>query len=342
MNMLSEAAASRRLSIVMIGTTARADNPPLIIAPVRESSRFVACAFIIRHAEQLAQICSFADGKADYLFIDAESKSPDAASFVSLARSLARKSKVRTYKGNDVTALACDLLISSLLPDVSGARAAVIGAGNLGTKSALALAERGAHVNICRRDDKAPLLAEALNAISGKHTQGKIIAASNPLAAAEGARILIGFTQGYPVLTAEMIRSLSPHALIIDGGIGTLHEEAVHEANARGHLLYRLDVRIAFAHIVDGILSTEQFIENTSGRERRDGRYYVAGGVIGMKGDMVVDSIRHPKFVIGIADGKGGIDRGNQPARKKGATDHESNDDYRDAARDYPSKPNHT
>lgn len=297
----------------MIGTTARAGNPPLIVAPVRESSRFVACALIIRDAEQLVRICSFADGKADYLFIDAESKSPDAASFVPLARSLVQKSKVRTYKGNDITALACDLLISTLLPNVTGTRAAVIGAGNLGSKSALALAERGACVYLCRRDDKSPLLAEALNAICGKHAQGKIMAASTPLAAAEGARILIGFTQGYPVITADMIRLLAPHALIIDGGIGTLQEEAVHEANARGHLLYRLDVRIAFAHIVDGILSTEQFIAHTSGREHRDGRYYVAGGVIGMKGDIVVDSIRHPKVVIGIADGKGGIDRSTQP-----------------------------
>lgn len=299
---------------MMVGTTARAGNPPLVIAPVRESRDFISCSFIIQNAAQLAEICSFADGKADYLFIDAESKSQDAACYVSLACSIAQKSTVKTYKGNDITALACDLLISSLLPDVSGARAAIIGAGNLGSKAALALAERGASVSICRRDDKGQLLAEALNGICSKYAQGRIVAASNPMDAAEGARILIGFTQGYPVISAGMIRSLSPQALIIDGGIGTLHEEAVHEANALGHLLYRLDVRIAFAHIVDSILSTEHFIANTSGRVQRDGNCYVAGGVIGMKGDIVVDSISSPKVVIGIADGKGGVDRTIQPS----------------------------
>ncbi|MEK3883312.1 NAD(P)-binding domain-containing protein [Paenibacillus sp. PL2-23] len=297
----------------MIGTTARVGNPSLIIAPVRESREFVSCSLIIGTAEQLKEICLFADGKADYIFIDAEGKTPDAACFVTLARSIVLRSTVRTYKGNDITALACDLLISSIIPDVSSLKAAVLGAGNLGSKAALALAERGARVSICRRDDKATLLAEALNSMLSKHSQGRIIAASSLAEAADGAHIVIGFTQGLPVITAEMMGSLPAGALIIDGGIGTLYEEAVQEANQRGHFVYRLDVRIAFAHIVNSILSTEQFLAHTAGRVCRDGSFYVAGGVIGMKGDIVVDSLQALHSVIGVADGKGGVDRSRHP-----------------------------
>lgn len=309
LSMTAQAAASRRTSIVMIGTTARAGNPPLIIAPPRESRDFVSCSFIIRHADQLLDICTFTDGKADYIFIDAENKTPESPSFVALARSAVRRSRVKTYKGNDITVLASDLLISHLLPDLSQSRAAIIGAGNIGAKLALILAERGATVNLCRRDDKGPLLSSALNVIKNKYAAGQLAPAASLTEASEGAHLLVGLTQGYPVITEEMIAVLSPKAIIIDAGIGTLQEEAVLMANALGHRLYRLDIRIAFPTVIDSILFTERFLNETAGRVVRDGKHYVAGGVIGKKGDIVVDSIRNPSRIIGIADGRGGISR---------------------------------
>lgn len=307
LSMMSEAAASRRASIVMIGTTARISNPPLIIAPARESHDFVSCSLIIRDAEQLLDICAFADGKADYIFIDAENKTPKSPSFAALARSIVQRSRVKTYKGNDITVLACDLLISHLLPDLSQVKAAVIGAGNIGSKLALILAERGAHVSLCRRDDKGPLLANALNVIKHKYATGRLTSDVSLLEASKGAHLLIGLTQGFPVITEEMIAALSPKAVVIDGGIGTLHEEAVRKANALGYQVYRLDIRIAFPFVISSILYTEKFMNETAGRIARDGKYYVAGGVIGEKGDIVVDSIHNPSRIIGIADGKGGI-----------------------------------
>lgn len=308
-SMSTDAAASGRASIAMIGTTAREHNPPLIIAPVRESHEFIACSFIIQDTKQLLDICAYADGKADYIFIDAESKTPESPSFVALAHSVVRRSRIRTYKGNDITVLACDLLISHLLPDLSESKAAIVGAGNIGAKLALILAERGSQVSLCRRDDKGPLLANALNIIKNKYSSGRLTSAASPLEASRGAQLLIGLTQGIPVITEDIVSSLSPNALIIDGGIGTLHEQAISRANALGHSIYRLDIRIAFPSVISSILYTERFMNETAGRVARDGRYYVAGGVIGVKGDIVVDSIQHPTRMIGIADGKGGIIR---------------------------------
>lgn len=307
LSMVEHAAASRRASIVMIGTTARVSNPPLIIAPARESSEFVACSLIIRHASQLLDICSFADGKADYIFIDAESKTPDSPSFLALAGSVVRRSRIKTYKGNDITVLACDLLISHLLPDLSHTKAAIIGAGNIGAKLGLVLAERGAQVSLCRRDDKGPLLADALNRIKNKYASGKLTSSDSMIEASRGAHLLVGLTQGLPVITPDMVNVLSPNALIIDAGIGTIHEEAIQLANASGHRLFRLDIRIAFPSVISSILHTDKFMNETAGRATRNGQHYVAGGVIGQKGDIVVDSILHPTRIIGIADGKGGI-----------------------------------
>lgn len=306
---LAEAASSGRTSIVMIGTTARSNNPPLLIAPARESRQFVACSFVVSSARQLLEICAFADGKADYIFIDAENKIQESQRFVPLAYSVVKHSKVKTYKGNDVTVLACDMLISSLLPDLSDIKSVIVGAGNIGCKLALLLAERGAHAAICRRDSKSPMLADALNEIKNRYAAGTVSAAESPLEAAENAKLLIGATQGNPAVTAEMISALSPNALIIDAGIGTLHGEAVRRANALGHLLYRLDVRLAFPCVIDGILAAERFLSLHAGRIEKNGRGYVSGGVIGVQGDIVVDSIHQPTRILGIADGAGGMTR---------------------------------
>ena len=43
------------------------------------------------------------------------------------------------------------------------------------------------------------------------------------------------------------------------------------------------------------------------GRSTVAGVPIVAGGAMGRKGDVIVDSIREPSRVLGIADGQGGI-----------------------------------
>ncbi len=306
---MEEARATGRSGVVFIGATAKADNPPFIVGPARHSKQFVGCYFIVAELKLAESICAYADGKADYIFIDTEGKGKEAAQFAAAARALIRKSKLKTFKGNDMTALACDILLAELQPDMSGHKAAVIGAGNLGCKTGLQLAERGADVHLVRRDDRGPAIAAALNAILPKHATGRLHGGDDAVSAVCGAKVVIGFTQGFPVIDGAMTASLAPQALMIDGGIGTIGEAAIAEANRLGHTVMRLDARIAFSHVVDAILDAERFLTETAGMREVNGQRYVAGGIIGAQGDIVVFDIRDLSRQLGKADGKGGIVR---------------------------------
>lgn len=304
---VQRAIESRRVSVVFIGSTAKHNNPPFLIGPVRESERFIGCSFIIRDNRYVKQICDFADGRVDYVLVDVEEKSEKAVSLAEEALVYVKKSKVKTYKGNDITALACDLLVSELKGNLKGKKISIIGAGNLGLKVAISLVERGANVYISRRDRKTEFLAKAINMMKNRYSSGMIYGENNIALSAQNADVLIGFTQGYPVIDGKMVASLAENALIIDGGIGTITEEAITAARYAGLSMIRLDVRIVFPYVIDSVLFTEQFLRYTAGKFTEDGKTYVAGGIIGGEGDIVVDSIGTPRTIIGIADGKGGI-----------------------------------
>jgi hypothetical protein len=298
---------SGRAAVVFIGSTAKRDCPPFIIGPMRESDRFVGCSFIIKDKSFVKQICDYADGRIDYVLVDVEDKTEKAVGILNEVISSVKKSKIKTYKGNDITVLACDLLINELKGDLKGKKVSIIGAGNLGLKVAITLAERGANVYISRRDAKTDSLATALNIIKNRYASGMIFSENNLALSARNADVLIGFTQEYPVINGDIIASLKKDALILDGGIGTVTEDAVSAASQAGLFIIRLDVRLVLPYIIDSILLTESFLRHTTGRYSENGKTFVAGGIIGCEGDIVLDRIERPNTIIGIADGKGGI-----------------------------------
>ncbi|MFD0958308.1 NAD(P)-binding domain-containing protein [Paenibacillus chungangensis] len=304
---IQKAKDSGKFSAVIIGTTARMDSCSFVIAPNKESDKCVGSSFIIRNYNDFKAICQYADGKADYFFIDAEAKIDATFDLVAEAGSCIKRSKMKTFKGNDITALACDLLVSEMIGDLRGKKVSIIGAGNIGSKMALKSVERGANVFITRRDDRGELIAEAMNTIKNRYSIGRVYSEKNASKCADKADVLIGFTQGYPVIDEQITASLSNHALIIDGGVGTITEGAIACAKQLGLTILRLDIRIAFPYVMDSILSTEHFIEKIAGTITADDGTYVAGGYIGGIGDIVVDQIHAPTKIIGIADGKGGI-----------------------------------
>ncbi|WP_309121814.1 NAD(P)-dependent oxidoreductase [Paenibacillus sp.] len=301
------AKASGKLSLAIVGSTANRNNPPFAIGPTKESDRFVGSSFITRDLEVFKEICTYADGKVDYLFVDVEAKTDPPFDFLAEAKACVKTSKVKTYKGNDITAHACDLLVSEIVGDLAGKKVAIIGAGNIGSKVAVKLVERGADVYINRRDRNGDLLASAINAMKTRYTSGTVYSASDPAEAARHADVLIGFTQGIPAITGAMISALNSNALIVDGGVGTLTEDAIAAAKSAGLSLFRLDVRIALPFVVDSILSTERFLTSVAGTFVDNGKTYVAGGIIGSRGDIVVETIADLGTIVGIADGKGGI-----------------------------------
>ena len=171
---------------------------------------------------------------------------------------------------------------------------------------ALTLVERGAHVFLTRRDkEKLQVIVEAINYIKPVHTIARVTGMTDNEKAAQGADIVIGATDGIPVVTSKIVKNLAPGALVIDAGKGTLYPAAIRTAEKLGITIYRLDVSAAFEGQISKLHTVETIVENRMGRRVLDGVPLVSGGVLGRKGEIVVDNVYDPKIVYGVADGTG-------------------------------------
>jgi hypothetical protein len=95
--------------------------------------------------------------------------------------------------------------------------------------------------------------------------------------------------------------------VVIDAGRGTLTETAVTIAKDRGVSVFGFDMRPGFAGLITRLFETAAFLEKVRGESLVDGIRIVAGGVIGKRGDIIVDNISKPSAVIGVADGQGRV-----------------------------------
>ena len=86
-----------------------------------------------------------------------------------------KKSVFISYKSNDLTVDAADAFISEYyskdLVGVGGRKVAIIGTGNIGSKLAQKLVERGSNVYLYRRNkDKLNLIVRQINTTKSKYT----------------------------------------------------------------------------------------------------------------------------------------------------------------------------
>lgn len=95
--------------------------------------------------------------------------------------------------------------------------------------------------------------------------------------------------------------------LVYDLMSGVINAEIAQELLVSGAEVIRLDGRAALIGEVVGLLDAQKLADQVMGRGDVSTTSVVAGGVWGRDGDVVVNSIKEPTQVIGIADGNGGI-----------------------------------
>ena len=236
----------------------------------------------------------------------------------SVVRLTVKKTPILGYKGNDLTVDSIDCLLSQTIQDpirgMGGKRATIIGAGNLGSKLALKLVERGVSVTMTRRDlEKLQTIVRALNYIKPATTVAEVHGSTDNEAACQDADILIGMTNGRAVITPSMINRLADGALVMDGGKGCFYPEALDRAHARNLRILRVDIRAGFEGEVARLLEMERLLKHTLGRRDFNGISIVSGGLLGHVDEIVVDNVNHPKIIFGIANGRGDFIRKPTP-----------------------------
>ncbi|KAF5425153.1 hypothetical protein C5S42_11460 [Candidatus Methanomarinus sp.] len=109
---------------------------------------------------------------------------------------------------------------------------------------------------------------------------------------------------------------MKPNGLVIDASNGTISPDGIQYSTNSGLKIYRLDMRAGLSGEIITALETKELVENIAGNGKINGIPVVAGGFIGKKGVVVVDSISHPARIIGLADGVGGIIKDDEEIKR--------------------------
>ncbi|MGG4488688.1 hypothetical protein [Metabacillus idriensis] len=293
--------------VATIGTTVR-ESQPFAVLPRRKSLGFEAINFLVIDPAYAEECFKLLDGNVQYILVDIESKK--TIDLMEIAGKTVKKTKIVSYKPNDTTLEAADMFLRNYFSDnLKDKNVLIYGAGNLGSKLSLRLAERKARVYLdSRNKEKTAEIVNALNHLIPKYSKNHITAIKNYDDLINKVDILIAFTSASHVISPVYLNYLKKHGLALDGGINNFMSDFIIEAKKNSVACYRLDVRTAFPHSVLYLSSyTRDFYQNIQGESSIENVRLVAGGIIGDEGDIVVDRIKDPKQIVGIANGIGGL-----------------------------------
>ena len=220
-----------------------------------------------------------------------------------------KKSKIYIYKGNDLTVDSVELILSQYfnkdLRGIAGKKIGIIGAGNIGSKIGLYLTELGAKVYLNRRNKKKlSCIVNAINYLKPVNTKEKALAA-NKISASKNADVLIGSTDGKPIIDTSMVNLLKKDSIIIDAGKGTMTEEAIKKASERNIEIFRVDIFPSLEGLISKTFSMQRQIGKLLKKKKIRNVNIFNSGKLGNYGDIIVDDIDKINTVYGICDGKG-------------------------------------
>jgi len=301
---------------LVLNTTSKQHKISHILLPVRKTSNLICLGITISEKKHLRAFLKEIDGKFDYIFVDGEQKSRELTNLVEITEKNIKKSKILTYKNNDSTVESADAFLQQVVDFSKKNKITIVGAGNIGSKLALKLVERGQNVFISKRKFSDSLkIANALNLLKPKVCTAKAI----PIKITnieKNCNVLISFSS-MPIIDKKMINQMSKNGLILDGGIGTLKDDAILLANTKNIDIIRLDARAGFSGTLTTIFETKELVEKIFGSRKIRNIEIVSGGFYGKLGSIVVDRLDSPSAILGVADGKGGLKRKNYSKSEK-------------------------
>lgn len=312
-----QSTADHRATGFLIGNTADIfDLGSFYPTPLRQTPELVYAGTIVKNVETAGKIAEIVDGRVDYIFVDAEKKirriyfgANDAGNIERKVRERAKKSKILTYKGNDLGVEAVDLLLGQLAVNLGNMQIAIVGSGNVGSKVALKLVERGVHVRVYRRNqERLQVITEGINEIKSEHTLSSVVVCDTLFGACVGADAIIGCANEKDIIPESMVHNMNPYGqrILIDAGKGCFSADVVN--NAR-YTVFRIDVSTVQQLLFSALVKTHLNFLQLTGRIslEREGIRLVSLGLLGRYGEIVVDNIHTPTHIIGIADGKGSL-----------------------------------
>jgi len=269
------AARTNKATVLVVQQFPVVEDRGISFPPVRESVANLMAFVELGTASDLLAALTCA-GSFNWIAVDCDDKLPESAAIVQMARAHVSSDRLLFYSDNQVWFDSALDMVQRLERGLSGKRVLVCGTGPLADRLAFTLAGIGATA-----------------VAAGSETSSLDVA------------VVLGASQKRESISRALIERLPADAAVYDLGIGNLSLDAADAARARGLRLYRLDNRAGVSSAVVRLLETDNMVTTVMGRARLRDVEVVAGGLLAGPGAIVVDDIRHPTVIFGVADGHG-------------------------------------
>ena len=324
-------------TVFTISSTSKTDpSDRPYLTPLRENPGELVSGVVVRTLDQGALAAWVLEGVVDRVYVDAEAKKGiktehDAQLFLSagvptlegylkgkdwvgttlpeVCFPYFKNSEARIFKPNDLTVESVWFFLMEKKP--APGVVVILGAGNIGFKLGLKLVETGYNVAMVRRDKSAlQKLVDTIELVKPPHSPGKSFIPLDLNEILSKADVVLGCSDGTPVITEDIVKIVPKDCLILDVGKGTLAGAAVEMAHSRNLEIYRTDITSGLDGFLAGIEKNSHIIKYELGRAEIEAELFViSGGYLGRYEDVIVDNFSNPKFILGMADGRGDLIR---------------------------------
>ncbi len=259
---------------------------------------------------QLDTILQVVDGNADVLLLDVDCKPFGPTSPAATAARTLRKTVLLTYLDSRVWVSAVeDQAVRLLSENLEGIGVVIAGVHPRTRLLALRLSERRARVALLSHSSMAT--CAELRSLSLFPEIARVdcweMQATEARNALAEARLVVVWPEGEPWFGQTEARAVSADACVLQADNRALHPEASVELHRRNILMVKANLWPTLAGTLLACHESQRVCRGDMGRGVIAGVSCIAGGALGARDDVIVDSIRTPSRVIGIADGEGGI-----------------------------------
>ena len=284
-----------------------------VSANIQDTSSHVVAPIDLSSENQLEEVLRTVDGQVDIVFLDIDRKPsgpPDAAA---AGCRLLKKSLLLTYSDAEVWVNAVEEQVVRLAGETL-AEVPIVIAGDhpRARRLALRLAQRGARLAMLVE----PGASSSLDSASVGHALFEVPAPEVrclPHDSAESgtllgeARLVIAWPRSKPWFGPDHVSWLNQGVHLVDAGLGSILPEGLAKARECAVLPVRVNLWPALTGALAAAHESARACHESFGWGTVVGVDVVSGGALGRAGTIVVDSVRHPRRVIGVADGRGGL-----------------------------------
>jgi hypothetical protein len=271
------AARTNKATVLVVQQFPVEDEHGALFPLVRESIANIMAFVELGAARDLSWVLDAAGTAFNWVVVDCDQKLAASADIVALARSRVPGEQLLFYSDNQVWFDSGLDIVQRLEHGLTGKRVVLCGFGPLAECFAAVLPRIGA----------------------------TLLDPADVGALAQGRGVVLGASQKSESIATELVQRLPPDSAIYDIGIGNLSLSTADLARSRGLTMYRLDNRAGVSSAVVRLLETDYMVDKLMGHLRVKDVDIVAGGLLAPAGAVIVDDIRNPTWIFGVADGRG-------------------------------------